>query len=93
MPLRRVPRRCALVVLPRSLLWPRLQAMCLRGETAPNLGGRGSQRIPSGAVDGEENGLGEKCRASEWESFESALGPSLSQERRGGVTWCASPQR
>lgn len=76
MPPRRGPTRCTLVALPRSLLWPLLQAMCLRGESAPNVCGRGSQRIPSGAVDREENELGEKWRASEWESFESAfVGP------------------
>lgn len=54
-------------------------------------------RVPKGsllvAVDGEEKELGERRSASEREHADSELRPSFSQERRGGVTWCAPPER
>lgn len=92
MPPRRVPRRCTLVVLAQV---PSLAAVL--GNASSGRVQISVARVPKGsllsAVDGEERELGERCRVSKRVHTECALCPSFDQERRGGVTWCASPER
>lgn len=69
-----------MVVLLRTLPELLIQAQRLRVKLAQIW----VSGVPKGSllveVDGEQKELGERCRASERESFESALGPSVSQE-------------